>query len=139
MPARTEIHGVCDKKLLSVKDAFAANFDAGLEVGASFAATIDGKFVVDIWGGWEDAARTRPWARDTVVNVFSMTKVMTAICAWMLFDRGPLDFDAPVATYWPEFAQNGKEKIPVRYLLSHQSGLAGFAEKVTLEDLYDWG
>ena len=72
------------------------------------------------------------------MNVFSMTKVMTAVCAWMLVDRGLLDLDAPVATYWPEFAQNGKERIPVRYLLSHQSGLAGFAEPVALETLYDW-
>jgi CubicO group peptidase (beta-lactamase class C family) len=138
MTPKIEIHGTCDNRFISVKQAFAGNFNDGLEVGASFAATIDGKYVVDIWGGYADAARSRPWERDTIVNVFSMTKVMTAVCAWMLFDRGRLDFDAPVAKYWPEFARNGKAKIPVRYLLSHQAGLAGFAQPVALETLYDW-
>ena len=133
-----EVQGYCDEKFAAVKEAFKKNFEADLEVGASFAATIDGKFVVDIWGGYADAARTRPWERDTIVNVYSTTKVMTAICAHILIDRGQLDVDAPVAKYWPEFAQAGKEKIPVRYLLSHQSGVAGIDEPFTMEDLYDW-
>ena len=138
MAGKVEVHGTCDDRFASVEKTFAENFDHGLEVGASFAATIDGRYVVDIWGGYADAARKRPWQRDTIVNVFSMTKVMTAVCAWMLVDRGLLDLDAPVAKYWPEFAQNGKDRIPVRYLLSHQSGLAGFSEPVALETLYDW-
>jgi CubicO group peptidase (beta-lactamase class C family) len=121
-----------------VRDAFAKNFADGLEVGASFAATINGEYVVDIWAGCADAAGTRPWERDTIVNVYSTTKVMTALCTLMLVDRGQLDLDAPVARYWPEFAQAGKEKIPVRYLLSHQSGLAGFVEPTPPEALYDW-
>jgi len=133
-----EIQGQCDQRFSSVKEAFARNFESGLEVGASFAATIDGKFVVDIWGGYADAALTRPWEQDTIVNVYSTTKVMTAICAHMLIDRGQLDVDAPVAKYWPEFAQAGKDQIPVRYLLSHQSGIAGIDEPVTMEDLYEW-
>jgi CubicO group peptidase (beta-lactamase class C family) len=133
-----EINGYCDPRFSAAKEAFRENFDSGLEVGASFAATINGKFVVDIWGGYADKAQTRPWGRDTIVNVYSTTKVMTAICALILIDRGQLDPDAPVAKYWPEFAQAGKDKIPVRYLLSHQSGVAGLDEPVPLEAIYDW-
>lgn len=133
-----EIHGHCDQRFSSVREAFAKNFEGGLEVGASFAATLDGKFVVDIWAGYADAAQTRPWQRDTIVNVFSTTKPMTALCALMLVDRGLLDLDAPVARYWPEFAQAGKESIPVRYLLSHQAGLAAIDEPLPQEALFDW-
>jgi CubicO group peptidase (beta-lactamase class C family) len=134
----TEIHGVCDERFAPVRDAFRANFDAGRDVGASFAVTLDGKTVVDIWGGHADAARTRPWERDTIINVYSTTKTMTALCALILADRGELDFDAPVAKYWPEFAQNGKVGIEVRHLMSHSSGLAGWDQKLKVEDLYDW-
>lgn len=133
-----ELRGYCDEKFAAVKEAFRENFEDDLEVGASFAATIDGRFVVDIWGGYADAARTRPWERDTIVNVFSTTKVMTTICALILIDRGQLDLDAPVAKYWPEFAKAGKEKIPIRYLLSHQAGLAAIDEPIPVEVLYDW-
>jgi CubicO group peptidase (beta-lactamase class C family) len=133
-----EVKGYCDEKFAAVKEAFRKNFEADLEVGASFAATIDGKFVVDIWGGYADEAMTWPWEKDTIVNVYSTTKVMTAICVLMLIDRGLLDVDAPVAKYWPEFAQADKEKIPVRHLLSHQSGVAGWDEPFAPDALYDW-
>ncbi len=109
-----------------------------MEVGASFAVTINGKHVIDIWGGHADAAQTRPWKKDTIVNVYSTTKVMTAICIHMLVDRGLLDLDAPVAKYWPEFAQAGKENLPVRYLLSHTSGLAGWDKIIRPKKLYKW-
>jgi len=135
---KVKVQGYCDEKFAAVKETFRKNFESDLEVGASFAATIDGEFVVDIWGGYADAVQTRPWERDTIVNVYSTTKVMTAICALMLVDRGLLDLDAPVAKYWPEFAQAGKENIPVQYVLSHQSGVSGFDEMVTVEALYDW-
>jgi CubicO group peptidase (beta-lactamase class C family) len=133
-----EARGHCDQRFSGVRDAFVRNFEAGLEVGASFAATLNGEFVVDIWAGHANAARTRPWERDTIVNVYSTTKAMTALCTLMLVDRGELDLDAPVARYWPEFAQAGKEELPVRYLLSHTSGLAGFIEPIPVEALYDW-
>jgi len=81
------IHGHCDPRFAAVRDAFAANFAAGREVGASFAATVEGEPVVDLWGGHADAATTRPWERDTIVNVFSTTKAMTALCAHILVDR----------------------------------------------------
>jgi CubicO group peptidase (beta-lactamase class C family) len=132
------IQGECDPRFTAVREALAANFDAGREVGASFAATVDGRTVVDLWGGHADAARTRPWERDTIVNVFSTTKAMTALCAHILADRGLLDLDAPVARYWPEFAQAGKESIPVRMLLSHTAGLAAVRQPLGVDVLYDW-
>jgi CubicO group peptidase (beta-lactamase class C family) len=93
--------------------------------------------VVDLWGGFVDEAHTQPWQRDTIINTFSTTKTMTALCALVLADRGVIDLDAPVARYWPEFAAQGKGEIPVRSLLGHTSGLAGWTETVTIEDMYD--
>ena len=138
MSNTVEVNGFYDEKFEKVKNAFVRNFKSGLEVGASFAATIDGKFVMDIWAGHADANKTRPWEQDTIVNVYSTTKVMTVLCTLMCVDRGLLDFDAPVAKYWPEFAQAGKEKIPVKFLLSHTSGLSGFEKPLRPKDLYDW-
>ena len=132
------IQGTCDARFAAVRETFAASFETGREVGASFAATLDGRMVVDLWGGHADAARTRPWERDTIVNVFSTTKAITALCAHLLADRGLLDLDAPVARYWPEFAAAGKESIPVRMLLSHTAGLAAIRQRMPLEGLYDW-
>jgi CubicO group peptidase (beta-lactamase class C family) len=93
-------------------------------VGAAVCAYVAGRKVVDLWGGWADAARTRAWGADTIVDLFSATKGMTATCAHRLVDRGLLDVDEPVATYWPEFAAAGKAHVPVRMLLNHQAGLA---------------
>lgn len=133
-----EIQGHCDERFARVKDAFARNFEADDEVGATWAVFLDGEPVIDIWGGHADAARTRPWERDTICNVWSVTKAMTATCAHVLVDRGQLDLDMPVAHYWPEFAQAGKSRIPVRWLLSHQAGLFGIDEPLPTEALYDW-
>jgi CubicO group peptidase (beta-lactamase class C family) len=132
------IEGECAPRFAAVRDAFAANFDAGREVGASFAATLDGEPIVDLWGGHADAARSRPWERDTIVNVFSTTKAMTAVCAHILVERGQLDVDLPVAHYWPEFAANGKHAITTRHLLSHTAGLAALHSALPIEALYDW-
>lgn len=89
-------------------------------------------------GGYANAEKTRPWEKDTIVHVFSTTKIMAALCIHVLADRGQLDFDAPVANYWPEFAQAGKDKLPVKYLLSHSSGLSGWDEKIEMNDYYNW-
>lgn len=132
------IHGVCDSRFQAVREAFAGNFAARGEVGASVAATVDGRTVVDLWGGHADAARTRPWERDTIVNVYSTTKGMTTICALRLVDQGLLDLDAPVAKYWPEFAQAGKAEVPVRYLLSHRAGLPAVKEPLPQGSFYNW-
>ena len=138
MTKEIEIHGYCEPRFDAVKETFADNFRSGGDVGASFAATINGRFAIDIWAGYADAARMRPWKRDTLACLFSTTKAMTVLSALVLVDRGLLDLDAPVANYWPEFAQAGKGAIPVRYLLSHQSGVAGFDERIAVEALYDW-
>ena len=132
------VQGRCDARFEGVKAAFENNFEQGFDVGASVAITIDGECVVDLWGGAADAAKTRPWERDTLVGVFSTTKTMTALTALYLADRGELDLDAPVARYWPEFAQAGKAEVKVRHLLGHTAGLPGWDEPLQFEDLYDW-
>ncbi|MBY9020667.1 MAG: beta-lactamase family protein [Candidatus Lokiarchaeota archaeon] len=130
--------GFCDERFISAKRAFEKNFDLGLEVGASFAVCLDGELVVDIWGGFSDSAKTKSWEKDTIVNVFSTTKVITALCIHLLIDKGFIDVEAPVFKYWPEFAQATKENVLVKHLLSHSAGLPGFDEKIPGEALYDW-
>ena len=136
--ARDIADGFVQDKFAGAKAAFEANFESGADVGASFCATKDGETVVDLWGGWADAEKTRPWTRDTIVNVYSTTKTMTFLSALIVADRGELDFDAPVAKYWPEFAANGKGEIKVSHLMAHSAGLSGWKEKITKETLYDW-
>jgi len=133
-----KIEGACDPKFNSVKEAFAENFEKRHEVGAAAALMLDGKSVVDIWAGYADQAKTRPWTRDTLVNVYSTTKGVTAICAHRLADKGLLDIDAPVAKYWPEFAQAGKDKLPVRFLLSHRAGLPAVRKLLDEDALFKW-
>jgi CubicO group peptidase (beta-lactamase class C family) len=133
-----EIYGTYNDRFSRVREAFARNLDSGQDIGASVAVFIDGAPVVDLWGGYFDATYTREWQRDTIVNCFSSTKTMTALCALVLADRGELDLNARVAKYWPEFAAEGKSEIEVRQLLGYTSGMAGWTEAVTLNDLYDW-
>lgn len=133
-----EIHGSYDRRFTALRDILAANIDSGADVGASVAVVWNGEMVVDIWGGWVDKEHSAPWAENTITNVWSSTKTQMALCALMLVDRGQLDLDAPVATYWPEFAANGKEKVLVRHLLSHTSGVSGWDQPVAITDLYDW-
>jgi CubicO group peptidase (beta-lactamase class C family) len=135
-PSTIEVHGTVAPGFEEVREAFAANFDRGAEIGASFAATVDGRFVVDIWAGHRDAARTLPWEEDTIVNVWSTTKATVAASAAILADRGLLDYARPVAHYWPEFAQNGKAEVTVGQALSHQAGVPGITRP--LPDWYDW-
>ncbi|MFF3965978.1 serine hydrolase domain-containing protein [Streptomyces griseorubiginosus] len=132
------VHGHCDERFAAVRTAFEENFRDRAELGAAVSVSVGGETVVDLWGGWADAARTRPWERDTLVNVWSTTKGPTALCAHVLADRGLLDLDAPVAVYWPEFAAAGKEKVLVRHLLSHRAGLSGLREPHSLTELCDW-
>ena len=122
-------------------DAVRASFERGLskaELGAAACVYVDGRKVVDLWGGWADAAKTRPWQRDTIACTMSATKGMTATCAHRLVDRGLLDVDEPVATYWPEFAQAGKAGVTVRMVLSHQAGLPYATVRVPADRRFDW-
>ncbi|HVA41294.1 MAG TPA: serine hydrolase domain-containing protein [Candidatus Binataceae bacterium] len=136
--ADVAIEGTCDARFARVREAFAENFASRRETGASVAIALDGRLVADLWGGWADKARTRPWTRDTIVNVYSTTKGLTAICAHRLAGEGRLELDAPIAKYWPEFAANGKNRITVRHLLNHRAGLPAIRKPLAPEDLYDW-
>ncbi len=138
----TIIHGSYDDRFVSVRDAFAANFADGEEIGASVAVTVGGEMMVDLWAGKRDGHKdgvdSPDWEKDTIVNVWSTTKTMAGTCMLMLADQGMLDFNAPVAQYWPEFAANGKEGILVRHVMGHTAGLAGWTEPMTVDDLFDW-
>ncbi|MBY9066971.1 beta-lactamase family protein [Hyphomonas sp. WL0036] len=136
--SQTEVHGAVEARFASVRDAFAQNFANGQENGACFCMTLDGKPVIDIWAGYADEAQARPWQQDTLVNVYSTTKTMTALTALYLADKGALKFEDPVAKYWPEFAANGKADVTVAHLMSHSAGLSGWKAPMTREDLYDW-
>jgi CubicO group peptidase (beta-lactamase class C family) len=132
------IGGTVEPGFEGVREAFAANFADHGEVGAGFSLVVDGRTVVDLWGGVADVATMAPYAPDTLQLVFSSTKGATALCAALLAQRGELDVDAPVASYWPEFGQNGKADIPVRWLLCHQAGLAYIDTPVGLDQLLAW-
>src|SRR5262245_8172755 len=113
------VHGFCDDRFSRVRDVLTANLTNGVDIGASAAVFLDGEPVVDLWGGFVDAARTKPWTGDTIVNNFSTTKTMTALSTLILADRGEIDLDAPVVKYWPEFAAEGKRAVLIRHLLGH--------------------
>lgn len=133
-----EIGGETAPGFEGVREAFAANLDGGQEVGAAVGVYVHGRKVVDLWGGIADPETGRPWERDTLQVIYSTTKAVTAACAHLLVQRGELDLDAPVAEYWPEFAANGKERIPVRWLLTHQAGLPTIDHPITPAEAIAW-
>ena len=133
-----EIHGHCDSAFGRVKDAFSENFRQRGEVGASLAVSIDERMVVDLWTGVASQATQSPWGRGTIVNVYSASKGLTALCVHRLVDQGKLDLDAPIARYWPDFAQAGKGDLPVHLVLSHRAGLPAIKQPLSAEALYDW-
>lgn len=120
----------------AVGDAFAANFADGLDVGASFAVVRNGQLVVDLWGGHADKARTRPVDRDTLMNIWSVSKGVTATCVALLVEQGKLDYEERVTRYWPEFGANGKDRVTLAQLMAHQAGVPGVREAITVEDYY---
>lgn len=136
MSSQRQLFGVAERPFEAVRDAFAANLDESLDQGASFAVVADGRVVVDLWGGYADAAGNRPWRRDTIVTVQSVTKGVVALAVAMLVDRGKLDYDEPVATWWPSFAAGGKGSITLGQIMSHQAGLNTVREDLVLDDLY---
>lgn len=132
------VHGFADPKFDKLAELLSTTLDSGDDLGASVSVTVEGETVVDLWGGFADEGKTRTWDKDTITNVFSTTKTMTSLAALVLVDQGDLDVHAPVASYWPEFAANGKERIEVRHLMGHTSGVSGWAQPVEVADLYDW-
>lgn len=138
MEREIDIRGHCDPRFERVRRAFGESFARDEELGASVCVTVEGETVVDLWAGFADVERTRPWQRDSLVNVFSTTKGMTALCALRLVEEGRLDLDEPVARHWPEFGAAGKEDLPVRFLLSHRAGLAAVTKPLEADALFDW-
>lgn len=141
MTQTVEIHGTCPTQFSAVKDAFAANFtDApeGLnEVGARFSITIEGETAIDLWAGTADVAGHKPFTQTTLVPVFSSGKAVMSLMIALCVERGLLSYDEKVSTYWPDFAQNGKDELTVGQLMSHQAGLPGFDEPVEPSIWYD--
>jgi CubicO group peptidase (beta-lactamase class C family) len=131
------VHGFTAPGFERVREVFERNFTDDIEVGASFCAVLDGRTVVDLWGGWQDRACSRAWAEDTLVNVYSTTKGVASIAFATLVDDGLIAYDAPVRDYWPEL-RAGRNGLTVGQLLSHQGGLCGLRDPVSVADLYDW-
>ena len=131
------LHGTCHQKFSRIREMLEENVENGSEVGVSLFVNIDGEDVIDLWGGWRDREHTAAWTEDTIVNIFSGSKTVTSLAVLMLVDRGLVDLEAPVARYWPEFAQNGKEGVLVRHLISHTAGLPAWEPPFQLTDAMD--
>lgn len=135
------IEGTTAPGLETVREAFAANFartDDYQDLGAALCVYRRGERIIDLWAGYADAARARPWQADTLVNVWSTTKLAAAVAVARCVDQGLIAYDQPVAEVWPQFGQGGKGRVTIAEVMSHQAGLPGFAEPTTLDDLYDW-
>jgi CubicO group peptidase (beta-lactamase class C family) len=132
-----QVQGFAEPPYEALKQALQDRITSGEELGACMTLNINGKNVVDIWGGYSDEAKTQPWTSDTITNVWSSTKTVATLALLIAHDRGLLSVDDPVAKYWPEFAENGKENVLVRHFMSHTSGLSGWEEKVTAEEVMD--
>jgi CubicO group peptidase (beta-lactamase class C family) len=138
MSETPEVHGLCPPPFEAVGEAFAANFAEGSELGARFCLAIEGEIVVDLWSGFADRAKARPFDRATLTPVFSTTKALAALMIARAVDQEKLWYDQPVADIWPEFAQAGKAEVTVEQALSHQAGLCGFPEPMDPALWFDW-
>ena len=132
------VEGSFDEKFSSTVRQFASHIARGLDIGASLALSVNGEIVIDVWGGSLDEAGEKPWQQDTIINVYSSTKTVSFLCALVAADRGLIDFDAPVADYWPEFGINGKEDVLVWHIMNHAAGLSGLDRAVSLPEMCDW-
>jgi CubicO group peptidase (beta-lactamase class C family) len=129
-----DVDGTFDQRFGPARDAFVDVVRAQPGTGAAVAAWVDGAWVADLWGGWADAGRTRDWQRDSIVMPYSVTKPFAAMCALLLVDRGALDLDAPMQTYWPEF----RAQATIRHVLSHQAGVVALDGSAPTEAFFDW-
>ncbi|KAF7160798.1 hypothetical protein CNMCM5623_006392 [Aspergillus felis] len=132
-----QVQGTCHPAFSSLRAIFEENLASGEELGADICVNVKGETVVDLWGGYADTARTKPWTRDTITPVWSVSKIITNLSALLLIDRGQLDPYAKVAQYWPEFAVNGKQDIEVRHLLSHSAGLPAWDPPLSGDEYYN--
>jgi CubicO group peptidase (beta-lactamase class C family) len=132
------VGGTCEPGFEKLRCAFEDNFAERGEIGAAVTVWVDGDLVVNLWGGSADAAGARPWREDTLAAVYSGTKGLTSTCIHLLADRGEIDINAPVARYWPEFAQAGKESIPISSVMAHRSGVIGPRKRLSAEETLDW-
>jgi len=133
----TAVEGEADERFARLVEMFRANLASGDELGGSLCVLVDGRPAVDVWGGWSDQARTARWRRDTLTNVWSLSKTVSSLALLLLIDRGLVDPDAPVAAYWPEFAAAGKQGVLVRHVMTHSSGVSGWDQPVTPDDILD--
>ncbi|KAL4894866.1 beta-lactamase/transpeptidase-like protein [Aspergillus ambiguus] len=133
-----EVHGTCDPAFAAVRDIFQKHVSSGNEVGASICVTIGDKTVIDLWGGYADAAKTNPWKEDTIVPVWSTTKTWMALAMLLLADRGQVDLYAPVTKYWPEFGGDGRDDIQVRHFLNHSAGLPSWDPPLKVPEMFDF-
>jgi CubicO group peptidase (beta-lactamase class C family) len=131
------LNGYCERRFQPVLEAFIENYRTEDEVGSAVSVVVDGRCVIDLWGGWRDAVRQREWQHDTLVCMMSVSKGITGLAFSLLVDRGLVDVNKPVATYWPEFASNGKEQLPVRFVLDHRAGLPIIADPLWPGAIYD--
>lgn len=131
------VNGCYDERFQGVLEAFKENYRQEDEIGSAVSVVLDGRTVVDLWGGWRDGARQQPWQHDTIVCMMSVSKGITGLSFSLLLDRGLVSVDAPVARYWPEFAAAGKEHLPVRYILDHRAGLPFNVDPLWPGAIYD--
>ena len=132
------ISGYCEDNFIEARDIFEKSISSGFELGGSIAVEVQGKKVIDLWGGHLDHSQSKAWEENTLVNVFSTTKGIAAICLLQLIEKGLLDIEKPVCEYWPEFSVNGKENIPVKYLFCHKAGLCGVREPLESGAFSNW-
>lgn len=132
------IGGHCDSAFVAVRQAFADNFAERGEVGAAVTVIIDGRTVVELFGGWADGERRRRWHADTMVNFYSAGKALVALLALQLVDAGTIALDDPIAVLWPEFAVGGKEAATLRHALSHRAGVPAIRQRLSDDDLWNW-
>ncbi|RDH80116.1 class A beta-lactamase-related serine hydrolase [Mycolicibacterium moriokaense] len=135
---RVTVNGSCSPAFVGVRDAFCANFRDRGEVGAAVAVWVDGDLAVDLWGGCAGADGERPWQQDTLASIFSGSKALTSTCLHLLADRGEVDLGAPVAEYWPEFAEAGKQDITVAMVMGHRSGVIGPRTRLSPNETLNW-
>ncbi|KAI1333031.1 beta-lactamase [Xylariaceae sp. FL0255] len=130
-----EVHGTCTPQFAKLRELMKQFIDSGDEIGTSLSVNINGEEVVNLYGGYADAAKTRPWTEDTIVGIASSTKMFSALAVLMLVDSGEISVTDKVSKYWPEFGANGKENVEIRHLLSHTSGVPGWDDPMTIGEM----